>query len=103
LITSLLKEEQVIISGYQSCQRIVLKAGKLDLKVGDVYKCPEGHNAHIVWISENGKVIAVKCPHEHLNKIAKVADHTKPGRSYRSYPAKERKIYAKDMVFLIRI
>jgi hypothetical protein len=75
----------------------------MELKVGDVYKCPEGHNAHIVWISENEKVIAVKCPYEHLNKIAKVANHAKPGHSYRSYPTKERRIYAKDMVFLIRI
>jgi hypothetical protein len=75
----------------------------VELKVGDAYKCPEGHNAHIVWISENGKVIAVKCPYEHFNKIAKVADHTKSSLSYRKYPVKERKIYAKDMVFLIRI
>jgi hypothetical protein len=75
----------------------------MDLKVGDVYKCPEGHNAHIVWISENERVIAVKCPYKHFDKVVKVADHTKPSLSYRNYPTEERKIYAKDMVFLIRI
>jgi hypothetical protein len=37
----------------------------MDLKVGDVYECPEGHKASIVWISENESVIAVKCSYEH--------------------------------------
>ena len=75
----------------------------MELKVGDIYKCPEGHNASIVWISENERVIAVKCPYKHFDKIAKVADHTKPSLSYRSHPTEEKKIYTKDMVFLIRI
>ena len=75
----------------------------MDLKVGDVYECPESHKASIVWISENGKVIAVKCPYNHFYKVAKVADRTKPSLSYRSHPTEERKIYTKDMVFLIRI
>jgi len=73
------------------------------LKVGDIYECPEGHKASIVWISENEKVIAVKCPHDHLVKVVKVAGRTKPRLSYRNYPTEERKIYTKDMVFLIRI
>jgi hypothetical protein len=71
----------------------------MELKVGDVYKCPEGHKASIVWISESEKVIAVN----HFYKVAKVADHTKPSLSYRSHPTEEKKIYTKDMVFLIRI
>jgi hypothetical protein len=62
----------------------------MDFKVGDVYKCPEGHRASIVWISENENVIAVKCPYEHFEKIEKVNN-------------KERKIYNKDVVFLIEI
>jgi hypothetical protein len=43
----------------------------MELKVGDVYKCPEGHNVSIVWISENGRVIAVKCPYKHFSKVVK--------------------------------
>ncbi len=62
----------------------------MDLKVGDVYKCPEGHNAKIVWISENGKVVGVKCSYEHFEKMEKVNN-------------KERKIFHKDVVFLITI
>ena len=69
----------------------------MELKVGDIYRCPEGHRASIVWISENEKVIAVKCPQKHLNKVVKVADHTKHSLSYRHYPTEERKIYTKDM------
>jgi len=75
----------------------------MELKVGDSFKCPEGHKARIVWISEDKKVVAVRCPHKHLSKVVKVADHTKPALSYRHYPQKERKIYVKDMDFLIRI
>jgi hypothetical protein len=75
----------------------------MDLKVGDVYKCPEGHNAHIVWISENEKVIAVKCPHDHFNKVVKVAIQTKSSSPYRNHATEERKTFTKDMVFLIRI
>jgi len=75
----------------------------MDLKVGDAYKCPEGHNAHVVWISENEKTIAVKCPHEHFVKIEKVAISTKSSLPYRKHATEERKIYTKDMVFLIRI
>jgi len=60
------------------------------LKVGEVYECPEGHKARIVWISEDKKLIAVKCPQRHFNKVVKVADH-------------ERPVYVRDLVFLIRI
>ena len=41
---------------------LFFRAERVELKVGDVYKCPEGHKANIVWISEDKKVIAVKCP-----------------------------------------
>jgi len=75
----------------------------MEFKVGDIYKCPEGHKAKIVWISEDKKLIAVKCAKRHFDKVAKVADHTKPALSYRRHPTEERKIYVKDMVFLIRI
>ena len=75
----------------------------MELKVGETFECPEGHNARIVWISEDKKVVAVKCPQEHLKKVVKVADHTKPDLSYRHRPRKERKIYVRNMVFLLRI
>jgi len=75
----------------------------MELKVGDFYKCPEGHKAKIVWISRDKEVVAVRCPNKHFSKIVKVADHSKPGLSYRHHPTEERKIYAKNMVFLIKI
>ena len=75
----------------------------MELKVGDIFKCPEGHKAKILWISEDKKVVAVRCPHKHFRKVAKVADYTKPAMSYRHYPQKERKIYVKNMVFLIKL
>ena len=54
--------------------------------VGDSHKCPEGHTARIVWINEDKTAIAVKCPRKHLRKVVK-----------------NRKIYDKNVVFLIRI
>ncbi|MCD6324801.1 hypothetical protein CW704_04610 [Candidatus Bathyarchaeota archaeon] len=62
----------------------------MELKVGDDFKCPEGHKATVVWISEDEKVIAVKCPKKHLKKVVKRAG------------AMER-IYDNNMVFLIEI
>jgi len=79
-----------------------LKVGRMELKVGGIFKCPEGHNATIVWISEDKKVIAVRCSQKHLKKVVKVADNTKPAMSGH-YPRKERKIYVENMVFLIEI
>jgi len=75
----------------------------MELKVGDTYECPEGHKAKIVWIREDGKVIGVRCPRQHLSKVVKVADHTKAALPYRQNPRKERKIYVENMVFLIKI
>ncbi|MDH5441384.1 MAG: hypothetical protein OEZ48_12695 [Candidatus Bathyarchaeota archaeon] len=65
----------------------------MELKVGEIFECPEGHEATIVWISEDKKVVAVRCPQKHLRKVVKVA----------SARAKEREIYVKNMVFLIEI
>jgi len=75
----------------------------MELKVGDTFECPEGHKAKIVWISEDKKVVAVRCPHEHLSKVVKVVSHSKPALSYRHQPREERKIYVKNMVFIIKI
>jgi hypothetical protein len=75
----------------------------LELNVGDTYRCPEGHKAKIVWISEDKKVIAVKCPQKHFSKVVKVADYEKPALSSRRSQTKERKVYVRNMVFLIRI
>jgi len=75
----------------------------MELKVGDSFKCPEDHEAIIVWISEDKKVVAVRCPQEHLSKVVKAAGHTEPIQSYRNQPREERKIYVKNMVFIINI
>ena len=74
----------------------------MELKVGDDFKCPEGHKATIVWISQDKKVVAARCPQKHLRKVVKVADNRKLAVSGRR-PRKERKIYVKNMVFLINI
>jgi len=77
----------------------------MELKVGGSFRCPEGHKAKIIWISEDKRVVAVRCPCEHLKKVVKVYlnDHTRTVRSYRNRPRKEREIYVKNMVFLIKI
>ena len=56
------------------------------MKVGDAYRCPERHEAKIVWISEDKKIIAVKCPRNHFTKM--VAG---------------KEVYDKNYVFLIKI
>ena len=71
------------------------------MKVGDIFECPEGHKAKIVWISEDKKVVAVECPQEHLRKVVNV--NIEPAPSYRNQPREKRKIYVKNMVFLIKI
>ena len=73
------------------------------MKIGDIFECPEGHKAKIVWISEEKNIVAVRCPQEHLRKVVKAADHAEPTLSRRNQPMKERRIYVKDMVFLINI
>ena len=76
---------------------------RLELNVGDIFECTEGHEAKIVWISEDKKIVAVRCPQEHLRKVVKVVGHIEPILSYRNQPREERKIYVKNMVFLIKI
>jgi len=75
----------------------------MKLKVGDSFKCPEGHEATIVWIREDKKVVAVRCPQKHFRKVRKVADRTKTTLPYRHQPMTERQIYLKNMVFLVEI
>jgi hypothetical protein len=58
----------------------------LELKVGSPHKCPEGHKAKIVWISEDKKTLGVKCSFKHLKKIVK-----------------NKKTYDQNMVFFIKI
>ena len=74
----------------------------MELKVGDAYKCPEDHEAKIVWINEDKKIIAVRCLHKHLSKVAKVADHNNP-MSIKHFHTKDKKIFVQNMVFLVRI
>ena len=56
------------------------------LKVGDVYRCPERHEAKIVWMSEDKKTIGVKCPQNHFTKMVK-----------------GKKIYDRNYIFLIKV
>ncbi len=79
----------------------ILRVVRMELKVGDIFKCPEGHKAKIVWISEDKKVVAVECPQGHLRKVVNV--NIEPALSYRNQPREKRKIYVKNMVFLIKI
>jgi len=76
---------------------------RTELKVGDTYRCPKDHDGKIVWISEDKKTIAVKCPQRHFSKVAKVADHSKSPISIRRSRTKEKRIFVRNMVFLIRI
>jgi len=62
----------------------------MELKVGDDFRCPEGHKGTVVWISEDEKVMAVKCPKKHLKKVVKRAGVME-------------KIYDNNMIFLIEI
>jgi len=73
----------------------------MELKVGGIFECPEGHEAKIVWISEDKKVVAVECPQQHLRKVVNVSKE--PALSYRNQPTEKRKIYVNNTVFLIRI
>jgi len=73
----------------------------MELNVGGIFECPEGHEAKIVWISEDKKTVAVKCPRQHLRKVVNV--NIEPGLSYRNQPRKKREVYVNDMVFLIKI
>ena len=57
----------------------------MELIVGGNFKCPEGHTAKIVWLSEDKTAVAVECPHKHL----------------KSARAREKEIYVKNMVFVI--
>ena len=75
----------------------------MNLKIGDKYRCPEDHEGKIVWISEKKDVIGVKCSHKHFSKVVRVADNEKNHLSRGRYATKERKIFVRDMVFLVRI
>jgi hypothetical protein len=72
----------------------------MELKVGGIFECPEGHEAKIVWISEDKKVMAVECPQQHLRKVVNV--HKEPALSYRNQPREQKKMYVRNMVFLIK-
>ena len=75
--------EKQVIPGLTEYSR---RVSNVKLKVGDIYKCPEGHEASIVWIKDDRRVIAVKCPQKHVSKVKN-----------------RKKIYDKNWVFLITI
>jgi len=73
------------------------------LKVGDAYRCPDNHWARIVWISENGKLIGVKCAQKHFSKMTRVADLTKSRVSPGRYPSRDKKVFVRNLVFLMSV
>ncbi len=73
------------------------------MKVGDTYRCPKDHQAKIVWISEDKKTIAVKCPQRHFSKVVKVPDKSESSSSVRRSRTRKKKVYVRNIVFLIRI
>ena len=75
----------------------------MELRVRDTYNCPEDHEAKIVWISEDKKTIGIRCPQRHFSKVIKVADRSKSPIRLGQYPTKERKVFVRDMVFLVRL
>ena len=76
---------------------------EIGLRVGDRCNCPEDHEAKIVWISEDKKTVGVKCSQRHFSKVTKVADRSKSPLTLGRYPTKERKVFVRDMVFLVRL
>ncbi len=75
----------------------------MELNVGDTHNCPEDHEAKIVWISEDKKTIGVRCSQRHFSKAIRVADRSKSPLRLGRYPTKERKVFVRDMVFLMRL
>ena len=63
----------------------------MELKVGNIFECPEGHKAKIMWISEDKKIVAVECPREHLRKVVKAVGHKEPALSYRNSLGRKEK------------
>jgi hypothetical protein len=61
-------------------------------KVGDRVRCPEcGEKARVVWVSKEGRVMAVKCPKHH-------GQVSPPDKRFR-----ERQTKRRGMVFLVAI
>ena len=58
----------------------------IEFKVGDEYKCPEGHTGKIVWIHEGMNMIGVRCSKTHVE-----------------YSTGKGKKKIKNMVFIIRL
>ena len=74
----------------------------MELNVGGIFECPKGHTGKIVWLSEDKKVVAVACSHEHVRKT--VNANLEPGERYsvRGQPREKREIYVKNTVFIIQ-
>ena len=62
---------------------------------GEHVKCPRcGGQAHVVWVSQDGKTVAIKCKGYHSH--SEIGPSAKGGSYY-----KPKKKVAKGMVFLI--
>jgi len=71
-------------------------------KVGDQSRCPQcGGKARVVWVSQNGKKVAIRCIRSHSH--GEMRAHTKGGSYYNySYETKAKKRKpVKGMIFLI--
>lgn len=71
-------------------------------KVGDQSRCPQcGGEARVVWVSQNGKRVAIKCmrPHSH----GEMRTHPKGGSRHNySYETKaKKKKLVKGITFLV--
>lgn len=75
----------------------------MELNVGDTYKCPEDHEAKIVWIRKDNKTIAVRCAQRHFSKVARVVDRSRPPISIRRFRTKEKEAFVRNVVFLVGI
>ena len=65
--------------------------------VADHVKCPQcGREARVVWVSQDGKTVAIRCMGYHSH--GEIGSSLKGGSRYRTEPKKK---YVKGMIFLI--
>ena len=65
--------------------------------VGDHVRCPQcGGKASVVWVSQDGKTVAIRCMRHHSH--SETGSSTKIGSYYKTKPKKKS---VKGMVFLI--
>jgi hypothetical protein len=67
-------------------------------KIGDHVRCPEcGGEGHVVWVSQDGKLAAIRCTRYH--SYSEKSPYKKVSSYYKTKPKKKT---VKGMVFLIK-